>query len=295
MTYKKENVLVSFSGGRTSAYMAKWMWDNCQPYFNMVFVFANTGLEHFNTLSFVARCEHEFGFKIHLIEADVNPQRGIGTGFVEYDSILDLSEPDKYSTEARVIPFEQMIQKYGLPNQSFKHCTRELKTVPIKKFGQSYFRTNDFYQAIGIRADECDRMSVYADEKKLIYPLIRLKVTQKEVMAFWKAQKFDLELDGYAGNCTMCWKKDIRKLALVWKEHYQYAKYFEVLEQKYANHYVHKPILDEHGNKVPIRMYRGNKTISDIAQMQVTKEEVLAINAEKEESCEVHSECGFDN
>lgn len=258
-------------------------------------MFANTGLEHYNTLDFVAKCQYHFGFKIHLIEAKVNPEKGVGTGFVEYENIRDLSEPDKYSTDVRVIPFEQVIIKYGLPNQSFKHCTRELKTNPIRKFGQAYFKGNDFYQAIGIRADETDRISIYAEAKKLIYPLIRLKVTQKEVRGFWKKQSFDLELEGYEGNCTMCWKKDQRKLALVLKEHYYYAKYFQNLESKYAYHYPNGPILDEWGNEVPIRMYRGYKTIMDIAQIQVTKEEVLAINAEKEESCEVHSECGYDN
>lgn len=299
---KKENVLVSFSGGRTSAYMAKWLWDNCQECFNMVFVFANTGLEDYETLDFVAQCQRRFGFKIHLIEAKINLQKGVGTGYKEVDYYSQLTDPDKpqYDDDFKVIfesmtSFEQMVVKYGLPNPAFPHCTRELKTVPIRKFGQDYFGTNDFYQAIGIRVDEIDRMSVFAKEKKLIYPLVRLKVTQKIVDEFWSKQNFDLRLEHHEGNCVMCWKKDHRKLNILQKEKYHYAKHFWNLESKYKFHYPNKPILDEWGDEVPILMYRGHKSFDDISKMQVTKEEVLNIRKSKQESCEVHSECGYDN
>ena len=79
----KKNLLVSFSGGETSAYMAKWLWDNKQDDFNMVFVFANTSLELQETFDFLFRCEHHFGFKIHYIEAKINPERGKGTTYTE--------------------------------------------------------------------------------------------------------------------------------------------------------------------------------------------------------------------
>lgn len=297
---KKENVLVSFSGGRTSAYMAKWLWDNCQDCFNMVFVFANTGLEDYETIDFVAQCQRRFGFKIHLIEAKVNLEKGNGTGYIEKEFHYELSQPEQIRLgivpfDEITNPFEQMVFKYGLPNPAFPHCTRELKTVPIRKFGQNYFGTNDFYQAIGIRVDEIDRMSVYAKEKKLIYPLVRLKVTQKMVDDFWSEQKFNLELQHHEGNCVMCWKKDHKKLSLLAKEKYFYAQYFANLEAKYKFHYPNGVILDEYDFEVPILMYRGHKSIHDITQIQVSKEEVLAIGKSKQESCEVHSECGYDN
>lgn len=232
---------------------------------------------------------------VHFIEAKVNPIKGQGTTYVEYENYMDLSEPYKYSPDYRLIPFEQMVKKYGLPNPAFKHCTRELKTVPIRKFGQDYFGTNDFYQAIGIRADEFDRMNSQREELKLIYPLVVLKVNHAKIIEFWDEMPFKLEIEGYNGNCVMCWKKDFRKLALVLQEDFYHAKYFQNLESKYAYHYPNEPILDEWGDEVPIRMYRGHKTINDIAKIQVTKEEVLAINKQKEESCEAFAECGIDN
>ena len=52
-----ENLLVSFSGGETSAFMAQWLNNHYEEYGykNIVFVFANTGLENEQTLEFVER------------------------------------------------------------------------------------------------------------------------------------------------------------------------------------------------------------------------------------------------
>jgi 3'-phosphoadenosine 5'-phosphosulfate sulfotransferase (PAPS reductase)/FAD synthetase len=43
-----KNLLVSFSGGETSAFMAQWLNNHYEGlgYENIVFVFANTGLEN---------------------------------------------------------------------------------------------------------------------------------------------------------------------------------------------------------------------------------------------------------
>ena len=45
---------ISFSGGKTSAYMTKWLMDNKkQDYDEIVVTFANTGQENEETLEFV--------------------------------------------------------------------------------------------------------------------------------------------------------------------------------------------------------------------------------------------------
>ena len=76
------NVLVSFSGGRSSALMAKRMKE-C-PYWsqkNLVFCFSNTGKERVETLDFVDRCDREFDLSLVWVEALVDPVMGHGTEF----------------------------------------------------------------------------------------------------------------------------------------------------------------------------------------------------------------------
>ena len=53
----KETLFVSFSGGRTSAYMCWWLLNNKADVYDFIFIFANTGLEHENTLKFVNQCD----------------------------------------------------------------------------------------------------------------------------------------------------------------------------------------------------------------------------------------------
>ena len=55
----KKKLLVSFSGGETSAFMAQWLWKHKQDEYEMLFVFANTGQEKEETLQFVDKCENE--------------------------------------------------------------------------------------------------------------------------------------------------------------------------------------------------------------------------------------------
>lgn len=75
----KQKLLVSFSGGRTSAYMTKWILDNLTNRFEIVTVFANTGKEREETLEFVRDCDSSFGFNTVWVEAVINPEHGKGT------------------------------------------------------------------------------------------------------------------------------------------------------------------------------------------------------------------------
>ena len=73
----KKKLLISFSGGETSAFMAQWLWNNKQHEFDMIFVFANTGEENEETLEFVEKCSDYFGFNVIWVEANVNSKRDI--------------------------------------------------------------------------------------------------------------------------------------------------------------------------------------------------------------------------
>ena len=60
----KETLFVSFSGGRTSAYMCWWLLKNKSDEYDFIFVFANTGQEHEKTLEFVNECDKRFGLNL---------------------------------------------------------------------------------------------------------------------------------------------------------------------------------------------------------------------------------------
>ena len=61
-----KNLLVSFSGGETSGFMAQWIKDHLDDmYDEIVFVFANTGLENEQTLEFVKKCDEHFNLNVN--------------------------------------------------------------------------------------------------------------------------------------------------------------------------------------------------------------------------------------
>ncbi len=287
-----KNLLVSFSGGETSAYMAQWLWKNKREEYNMVFVFANTGFENIETHQFVYRVSEHFGFKVYCIEADVKFDQRKSTGY-KIVNFWDLNYEGK--------PFEDMIKKYGIPNMAFKHCSRELKLNPITHFAKDYFNGEEYYSAIGIREDEIDRMSVKRVEKKLIYPLISMRpMTKKKVNFFWKMQTFRLDLKGYEGNCIFCWKKSEKKLIKLAKERPRDLMDIYVLEAKYGFHYPNKEVLkDEYGIRdLPIRFFRGQLSTFDLADLAKTTDPEVLNDADvydESESCDIYAECGIDN
>ena len=67
----KEQLCISFSGGRTSAYMTKIILDNWSEKYDIQVIFANTGLEHEKTLEFVNNCDKNMGFNTKWVECVV--------------------------------------------------------------------------------------------------------------------------------------------------------------------------------------------------------------------------------
>jgi 3'-phosphoadenosine 5'-phosphosulfate sulfotransferase (PAPS reductase)/FAD synthetase len=173
----KQKILISFSGGRTSAFMCWFMlnsWKERDKY-EMVVVFANTGKERQETLDFVRSCDRYFGFKTVWVEAVINSISGEGTTH----RIVDFNTADRVGN-----PFEFMIAKYGMPNQNAPHCSRELKKQPIKSYARS-IRWFDYQTALGIRTDEPKRLNWIAKKKeKFIYFAELMKVTKSDVNLF---------------------------------------------------------------------------------------------------------------
>lgn len=228
--------------------MTHWILNNMRDEYDIVVVFANTGREWEATLEFVRDCDLYLGFNTVWVEAVVLPGRK-GTTYKRTD----------FTTACRNgEPFEDVIKKYGIPNTDFPHCTRELKIRPIHAFAKDHFEGHPYLTAIGIRADEVDRIQ----KGEFIYPLIKLGVTKQTVNDFWNDMYFTLNLPEYRGNCAECWKKSFKKLARIAAE--GGGKWIEEMEQKY-NTFI--PESQKAARKVPINFFRGNRNWNDIKNL----------------------------
>lgn len=295
-----KNLLVSFSGGETSAFMAQWLNNHYDQlgYENIVFVFANTGLENEETLEFVDRCDKHFGLNVQWIEAEINPGNRIGTKYY----------PTDYENASRNgEPFENMIRKYGIPNQSYPHCTRELKAKPIAVFGKQWFNGEPYHTAIGIRKDEMDRMDANAKQRGFIYPLINstmIPTIKPVINVYWRSMPFRLNLKGYQGNCATCWKKSDKKLYQIAKENPSAFDFMMRMEAKYGS-FTPQSRIDKHlneGREVPSFTTFFRKNRSSIQILEESKSWNGKVRDDSDqytyqldllggESCEIWSEC----
>ena len=207
-----EPTCISFSGGRTSAYMLYKVLEaqdmSLPP--EAIVCFQNTGKEDEATLRFVHECETRWNVKIHWIEYRNNDQ---GYAVVDYKSASRSGEP-----------FEELIRKNNyLPSAVKRICTAQLKIRPQAKymrdlgiFGDTGYSVIENMCWVGIRADEQRRAAKIADKSRI--PLWSDGVTKETVGEFWRNQPFDLELPNnngvtMHGNCDLCFLKPMAQIA----------------------------------------------------------------------------------
>ena len=221
-------LLISFSGGRTSAFMTRYILESPKyKHFHKIIAFANTGKERPETLDFVHECDQRWQLGIVWVEAVIDQTMGIGTSFrvVDYHSASREGEP-----------FESLIRKYGIPNVSRPHCTRELKITPIRKYLQS-LGLKQWITALGIPQDEKRRSHRFTAQKEgKIFPLADdLLCTKAFIHHWWNRQPFNLQLKDYEGNCDMCYKKSERKLLTLILEKPELIEWWKRMEHTYEN------------------------------------------------------------
>jgi 3'-phosphoadenosine 5'-phosphosulfate sulfotransferase (PAPS reductase)/FAD synthetase len=248
MSELKETIVVSFSGGKTSAYMSQWLIKDYGHLYSFVFIFANTGQECEETLIFVDKCDKEFGLNVVWIEAVVNPihGKGITHKVVNFKSAARNGEP-----------FEAFIAKSGIPNANKPQCSDRLKALPI----EHYKKVNGLKGArhcIGIRKDEERRKAKSASKYNLIYPLCDwTEIDKLDVNIFWEMQSFTLELKDHQGNCKTCWKKSDKKLWLLTLESPKKFKFMRDMEKKYQH-------VKPNDNGQQRLFFRKNRSVDDL-------------------------------
>lgn len=268
--------LVSFSGGRTSAMMAKILKDRQADDGELLFIFANTGEEDERTLEFIDRCDREWSLGVVWVEAEIHSKNRIATT----DRVVTFET----ATRGPAI-FERMIEKYGIPNKNYPHCTRELKQRPIHSYARRRWNGQPYRTAIGIRADEIDRVNPSFDKLGLYYPLCDAKIRKQDVFAFWDRQPFDLQIPEHRGNCVWCWKKSLRKHLTLARETPQIFKFAMRMEEQHAY---------SGAGVGPRRFFRERRTAREI--IELSRENFEAFVDQRyldqgggcEESCEVH-------
>lgn len=205
--------LISFSGGRTSAYMLYQILQahGGQLPDDVVVCFANTGKERKETLRFVHGCGSRWNVKIHWLEYRLDGFEEVGFNSASRDGM----------------PFRLLIEKKGyLPNAVTRFCTSELKVRVMKQFALSIGFTH-WHNVIGLRYDEGHRVlrQLAANDAKrerwtTMMPMAKAKHTKRDVLGFWLGdnadpinlthplpQGFDLGLRDYEGNCDLCMLK----------------------------------------------------------------------------------------
>lgn len=248
-----DKLLVSFSGGRTSAFMAHELKCNYSEQYEMVFVFANTGEEWESTLEFVDRCDKEWGLGVVWVEA-VPHEEGIGTTH----RIVDFE-----SASRRGEPFEAVIKKFGIPNKTFPHCTRELKFRPITSYARS-IGWSEYKSAIGMRADEPRRIT--GNPEKIVYPLAHWFPTDKPTINdWWGKQPFNLGLMEHQGNCKWCWKKSLKKHIIIAKESPEAFQFPAKMENIYPTVGAWKEGMPV--NRTFFREYRSTRDIFALSRL----------------------------
>jgi len=238
----KEPAAISFSGGRTSAYM---LWRVLQSHGGTLpdyikVVFANTGKEMPQTLDFVRDCGEQWGVDIIWVEL-CDLQRTVHD---EKRNVIDRGYKivDHATASRNGEPFDIFLDGMdALPNPIVRSCTASLKIRAIKWYLESIGFETPWTQLIGIRGDEPRRAAnlhgKLSEGQEAWCPLFVDGVTAGDVGGFWKKQNFDLALHNdngttVEGNCDLCFLKSRGKRMSIIRENPHLADWWIAAERR---------------------------------------------------------------
>ena len=227
---KKMKHIISFSGGRTSAYLLSKMIEQFGKE-NLIVNFANTGRESYETLLFVENCAQLFDIKINWIEFDLDENEKPTFKIVDFKTASRNGEP----------LYKAIKHSKYVPNVMQRRCTITAKIETMQMYLRSIEIDKDnSVQYIGIRFDEPKRWSRYInqfDGNNIVkaYPLVDWKTTKADVLNFWKEQPFDLTIEEPFGNCDLCFLKSTKRRIAVLKEKPEVATFWSAIENEMGN------------------------------------------------------------
>ena len=259
MKIDSKNIFCSVSAGYSSVMMAimlpKWFPDH-----KIINVMANTSKEREESLEFMDKCDKHYKLNLVWVEAEFHEKgTGVTPNIVTYENLKRNGEI-----------FEQGIKKLGIPNKENKWCNRDMKLEALRKYADSVFGKNDYSVAVGIRADEMDRVRKDYKENNVFYPLMDRGISSKDRNRFWKDQPIKITIPAYKGNCDMCFAKSNRKLMTILKEEPDKVDWWDKMIKTYGSIPIDgKPSYNElmEQNNGFQTFYRHYNTIEDLVKM----------------------------
>jgi 3'-phosphoadenosine 5'-phosphosulfate sulfotransferase (PAPS reductase)/FAD synthetase len=263
--------LISFSGGRSSAYMTYRLRQEGYIQPDDVIVFANTGKEREETLEFVHECDKQWNLNVVWVE--YTPERPLF-------KVVDFNTASRNGE-----PFEILIDKRKfLPNVVTRFCTGDLKIKPMKRYMKS-LGIKRWIVTMGIRYDEPLRwgrilQNTQAGKEPFVYdlPMVDWLTSKTDVMEFWANQPFDLGITSDEGNCDLCFLKGKAKLAKLIKAQPERAQWWITQEEKRFN-----DKETQTGNR-----FRNQYTVAELRHIALTQTELF------EETIDYPCHCNID-
>ena len=241
-----KQIVVSFSGGRTSAYLCSLIK---KMHTDAVFVFMDTGAEHPATYDFVRQCNNYFGLNLVCLRAKVSQEQGIGVGY----EIIDIADIGH-----NLNVWRDMLEKYSTPYVHGAFCTKNFKTTPFEKYANNLWGRGNYHTILGIRVDEPKRLK---PRNGFSYLADISDFEKQDVLDWWAKMPFNLQIPEHLGNCVFCIKKGVNKIALAAKDEPKLASEFmKVVEGKEVKLIPSRTISPEF-------MYRNNMSLRSIIEL----------------------------
>ena len=250
--------VVSFSGGRTSAFLVYLMEQERQRGADVHYVFMDTGAEHPKTYDFIRNIVSVWGVPITCIRMKAMPMnKGVSYTVIDANEL----KPD-------LVPFRDMLKKYGAPDVARPHCSNKMKERPYQKYCKDTFG-KDYITWLGIRADEPNRLG---DKKGIRFLAELTNASKQDVLNWWADQPFDLGISEHLGNCVFCVKKGLGKVNLALRDEPElYADFLNLVESTDVRT---EGLKDPEASR---NMYRGHQTLRDVAGLfpEMTRAELF--------------------
>ena len=240
-----EPAAISFSGGRTSAYMLYKVLeahDGKLPD-DVRVTFANTGKEMPETLDFVQACSDHWGVNIVWLEYAGRTEKKTESEKKSWQYKYDIVDHKTASRNGE--PFVTLVKDFGrLPSAVHRFCSNQMKVRTITRYMLDIGYETPFLCLIGLRADEPRRAAKLqgriSDGQEKYCPMYVSGESKQDVFEFWEKQNFDLNLPNNNGvtdwgNCDLCFLKgQSTKLSII-RERPDLAEWWINQETKLKN------------------------------------------------------------